>query len=84
MPSSPLIWLVLWPPVQCWLPKTAGWLSLRVNSKCPYEINGRPAQVSKSALEDLVFRLPFAAARAEGFLISTASQPFGKCCRRSA
>jgi hypothetical protein len=45
-PISPLIWLHFGAPVQCWLPKTAGWFGLSVNPKCPYAINGRPAQVS--------------------------------------
>jgi hypothetical protein len=35
-------------------------------------------------VEDLVFRLPFAASRAEGFLMFDDRPGLRKCCRRSA
>jgi large subunit ribosomal protein L10 len=43
--------------------------SLRFDPKCPYENDGRPAQVNKSVVEASGFWLPFAAVRARGFLV---------------
>jgi hypothetical protein len=71
--------------VQCWLPKTAGWSSTHARSEVSVREHGRPAQVSQECggRQPCPPDMPFAA-RAKGFLISTASQPlFGSASDRA-